>query len=347
LVVVRILGGNVCWYPLPYNYGYYDYNAYYYSHYPRRRHGWNNNNHYAGNNGPGGGINPNPSPTPGSGPQAPVITPIRGGRDKINQPPLSDVPPGGVVTVAASEFGRGKGRFGTPPLSVAQNILSKDPTSDQAPVLPTYGELNGRIGREIRTTTPPMVRANADVSTGASTRKPDEPLDQELRKSRIFGGRAPLQINTGQGEVKVPVNSEDSSPRKTGAVERPIIKRDDSNDSPPIRYTPPPKKDDAPVYTPPSKGDDGPVYTPPKDPVRVPRNDPPPVKRNDPPNEPIKAPRYDPPPKREDPPPRYDPPTKRDDPPPRRDPPAKSDPPPSKSEPSKPSESPRRIKDGR
>src|SRR5688572_8350646 len=34
LVVVSIYGGNVCWYPLPYQYHFYNYNSYYYSHYP-------------------------------------------------------------------------------------------------------------------------------------------------------------------------------------------------------------------------------------------------------------------------------------------------------------------------
>jgi hypothetical protein len=35
LVVISIIGGNVCWYPLPYDYAYYNYNSYYYGHHRR------------------------------------------------------------------------------------------------------------------------------------------------------------------------------------------------------------------------------------------------------------------------------------------------------------------------
>ena len=333
LVVVRIYGGNVCWYPLPYNYGYYNYNSYYYSHYPRRRHHWNDNN---GHNG-GGHVSGNPTPTPTPGGGTPTVTAIP--RDKQNIPPFQQVPPGGVVTVAASEFGRGKGKYGATPLAVAQDVLSKVPDVQSPPILPTYGDLNGKIAQEIRVAPSAVVKINSDVQTGATPRKSDAPLDQELQKSRIFGGRAPLQINTVQGEIKTPVTSGDPGPRKTGAVERPIIKRDDSGDAP-IRQAPG-RKEETPIYSPPSKQSDETQ----NEPIRVPRYDPPP-KRADPPDEPVRAPKYDPPPRRADPPPSYDPPP-RNDPPPRHDPPPKSDPPPVKSEPSKP-DSPvdRKGKDG-
>lgn len=316
LVVVRVLGGNVCWYPLPYQYGYYDYNAYYYSHYPRRRH--HNNNNY---NNPGGGgpVAGNPTPTPGAG--LPPITPIRGGRDKINEPPLGQVPPAGVVTVASSEFGRRKGNFGTPPLSVSQNVLSQIPDAIQAaPILPTYSDLNGAISPKIRAVRPPMASTNADIQTGATLRKSDAPLDQELQKSRIFGGREPLQINTNQGEIR----TLDPPLRKTGAVGRPVVKPGDDDGSL-IRVAPAPKGD-APVYSPPVKQRD----ETPNEPVQSPRYEPPP--KREPRNEPVRSPRYEPPPPRDAPPPRKDPPP-RSDPPPRNDPPPKSDPP--KSDPPK------------
>ncbi len=327
LVVVSVFGNNVCWYPLPYHYGYYNYNSHYYSHNPRRRRYGN----YQQGGGPVAG-NPNPTPTPGG---APVATPIRGGRDKLNTPPLEEVPPGGVVTVAASEFGRGKGKFLTPPLSVAQNVLSKAPDARQSPpILPTYSDLNGNISRDIRAVRPPMVKTNAVVPTGAAVRKSDAPLDQELQKSRIFGNRPPLQINTSQGDVKS-VPGSDAPPRKTGAVQRPIGNVDAS----PVRPEPT-RTQEAPVYSPPVKQQQD-------EPVRPPRYEPPPTNRVEPPSEPVRPPRYDPPSRRDNPPPRNDPPT-RSAPPPRNDPPAKSDPPAQKSEPSKPAPAPveRKTKDG-
>ena len=319
LVVVSVYGGNVCWYPLPYNYGYYNYNSYYYSHYPRRRRHRNDNQ----GGGPVAG-NPNPTPTPGSGP---VTTPIRGGKDRVNSPPLEDVPPGGVVTVPASEFGRGKGRYTTPPLTVAKSVLSKVPeTPDTAPILPTYNDLNGKVSQEIRVARPPLTKIRPDLQTGAAIRKSDAPLDVELQKSRIFGNRPPLQINTGQGEIKTAPGG-DAGPRKTGAVERPVVKGDA-----PVRQIPVPN-DNPPVYSPPpSKRDE--------EPVRPPRYEPPPTKRDEP-REPVRAPRYEPPPTRYEPPPRNDPPPKNDPPPPKNDPPpAKSDPPPAKSEPTRPTPGP-------
>ncbi len=320
LVVVRAIGGSICWYPLPYRYGYYNYN----SHYPRRR-------RHSGNNNQGGPVAGNPTPTPAPG--GPVVTPIRDGKDRINEPPLGTVPPGGVVTVAASEFGRGKGNFRTPPLAVAQDVLSKVPDETQAPPsLPTYRDLNGKVSEEIRVVRPPMVRT-VEVKTGATPRQSDAPLDQELQKSRIQGGRPPLQTPI---EIKA-AGPDEGGPRKTGAVDRPVVKRDDGNE--PVRQAPP-QKQTVPSYTPPVKRQD--------EPVRTPRYNPP-SRREEQSDEPVKAPRNDPPPTRSDPPPRNDPPP-RSDPPPRNDPPpTRSDPPPSKSEPSKPDSDSgsRKVKDGR
>lgn len=306
LVVVRVLGGNVCWYPLPYRHNYYDYNASYYSHHPRRRrHRNNNNNHYAG-------ANPNPSPTPGS--SVPVVTPIRGGRDRDNLPPLAEVPPGAVVGIPSSEFGRGKGRFGTPPLAVAQNVLSSVPDTTQAPpLLPTLSDLNGKVSRDIRSVKAPLVRASSDIQLGASPRTTGAPLDQQLQKSRIFGGREPLQINTNQGEIR----SIEEAPRKTGAVERPIKRADGG--TPLIRQVPPPRQE-VPADAPPVKQQEETLG-----PIRSTRSDPP-RRRDEPREQPVRSPKYEAPPPRNDPPPRSDP-RPRNDPPPRSDPP-KSDPPP-------------------
>ena len=67
------------------------------------------------------------------------------------------------------------------------------------------------------------------ISTGAADRKKDAPLDQELRKSRIFGNRPPLEINTGRGDIR-PVPGAEPDTRPTGAVGRPP--KVDSDDKP-------------------------------------------------------------------------------------------------------------------
>ena len=80
LVVLTSIGGSICWYPLPYDYSYYNYNSYYYGHHRRRHH--NGDNHH-GNNGGG---NPTPTPTPSTGPS---VASIRLAQSKLRIP-LSD-----------------------------------------------------------------------------------------------------------------------------------------------------------------------------------------------------------------------------------------------------------------
>lgn len=358
IVVVQVIASSVYWYPLPYQYAYYDYNCGYTSRH--RRHDRNYNQ--------GGNHTPIPTATPPI--SAPTTATIRTPRNRqLPVTPLESVPAGGVVTVPTSEFGRGKGRFNAIPTTVAQDVLSKPPVVavDAPPILPTYGDLNGRVSQDIRSIRPPVVRTNTDVQIGAATRRTDAPLDQELLRSRIRGNREPLQSspsNPNQGEVRNTNDGVITGPRSTGAIERqrgrslvetPPVRQTPSTgetppiiqENPPIRNVPPikqeqdaPPKEVEPVRVPRSqpKGDNGRLD---EQPTRVPRYDPPP--RHDPPPT-----RHDPPPTRVDPPPtRNDPPPKHDPPPPRNDPPPKSDPPPPKSEPTKPDTLGDRKKDGK
>ena len=357
IVVVRVIASSVYWYPLPYYYAYYDYNCGYYS---RRRH------HNGNYNNPGGGQVQTPTPVPVSTPLGPGLQ-ARLDRGRL----LESVPPGGIVTVATSEFGRGKGRYNTATTVIAQEVLSKPPidAGQSPPILPTYVDLNGKVSQEIRSVRPPVVRVNPDVQIGAATRTQDAPLDQQLLRSRIRGNREPLQnspTQPNQGEVRNNDSGVLGGPRRTGAVERqqvknvrgntpPIIEPPSNGDTPPIIQetppvrNPPPTKQETPVEDAPPK-QPAPVRVPrsqPRrdegginEPVRVPRYDPPP--RNDPPPT-----RHDTPPTRHDPPPKQEPPPPKNDPPPRNDPPPKGDPPPPKSEPSKPDTLVDRRKDGR
>lgn len=304
LVVVAVYNSNICWYPLPYNSRYYNYNSY------GGNYGGRGNHRNPSNGGP----RPTASPTPTGGGTQARINEER--RLRLHTPPLASVPPGGVVTVPTEEFGRGRSGIRRAPLDVAKNVLSKEPETNQnPPILPKIDEVSSRITKEIRAEMPPSFQIDDKVRTGAAERKAGGPLDEDLRKSRIFGNRTPLPItNSEQAETKTVVR-ESQEPRSTGAVSRPVKLRDET----PVTQTPPsvqPRVQER-KYDPPPKQEE-PKYEP------RPRMEPP---------------RYEPPPKSETP--RYEPPPKREDPPPR-----KSDPPPAKSEPRPEKPSPPSDKSG-
>lgn len=332
LVVITIYSNNVCWYPLPYHYGYYNYNRHYNSRNPRSR---------RDDKGPGRTIvnSPNtPIPTPTPQTPGPVITNEQRTARKLT-PPLQTVPPTGVVTVPASEFGRGKADLRRPPLSTARAVLSKVPNEGETPpILPIYREIESKISREIRTEKPAAAKVGTRGLTGASTRTPDEPLDRQLRTTRMLGNRPPLQ-NDPLPQPTGPTTTRSTEPRKTGAVERtvrssepkqPVVETPGAD--PPVRTTT--RSSEPKSYTP-ERSTPRPIVTMPQQQPRreeQPRNDP----------SPRETPRYEPPPRSE--------PTRRPDPseskpPPRSDPPKQRDPAP-KSEPSKPSQTERRTKDG-
>jgi hypothetical protein len=255
LVVIGNWGGYVCWYPLPYNYGYYNYNSYYY------------NNTTIINNTT---VVVNPTPTPTT---APVITQLPG-KDIV--PPFQVVPANGVVSVAASEFGRGKTGFQTPPLSVAEQVLIKVPNDKtNLPVLPSVKDLNGKISKEILAETPKNAKIETQIKTGVTDRQVGISMNEKLQKERVLDNRPPLET---------PIRNESPTKtevRDTGAVKRqqPVIKQDDSSDTPvrqPRENTTKTDRDDTPVKTQrndsdtnqnpvrvPQKREDPPVYVPP------------------------------------------------------------------------------------
>lgn len=351
-VVLTTWNGSVCWFPLPYDYGYYDYNRHY-------RRGWRNNGYYGGNttiinNNTTVVINPPPAQ-----PTTPQPTPIPNEvitneqrRQRLHTPSMIRVPPLAIVAVDASAFGRDTKGYQTLPAATAKEVIEKTPDIIKtAPILPEYKDLNGKVSRDILIEKPQIVKAETAVKTGATTRKDGVSMDDELRKARIYGNRSPLENNI---QVKTGGNNGENSggTRKTGAVERPVVREnvestpktrrdpdypqgfpptgsgnsrdrdtktrrdDDGNQSPPI-YAPPPRQDNTPRYEPPPRQDNTPRYEPP------PKQD--------------NTPRYEPPPRNDNPKPRNDPP------PPRNDNP--KPPPPSESKPNPPSDSKR--KDGR
>jgi hypothetical protein len=241
MVSIVTWNGSVCWYPLSYYDNYYDYNSYYYRRNRNNIRIYNNNNNNTTiiNNYPT--VNPTPTPNPNS--NQPVPNATRDERIARSQtPPLQRVPPGAVVSVDAKEFGRQRGGFKTPPLETGKTVLSKVPDENQTPpILPDYKDLGGKISREILIDKPrPTV--SGTVKTGVADRKPGSPLDEDLRRQKIFGDRTPVtrssdQPETGGGIIVNPNNE----PRKTGAVSRPVFKQEDRNNketqTPPV-YSP-------------------------------------------------------------------------------------------------------------
>lgn len=353
VVGITIINNNYCWYPLPYNYGYYNYNYYWGRH--GRHNGYNNGN-WANNNGPGHNNN-NPNTTPTAAPQiGPNAFTTRDQKAAwMKTPPLLRVPPSAVVSAPIGSFGTDRNDIAKLDMRDAKAALSKTlMISDPIRPLPSYDTVISKAGQDIRTRKTDRMTTAIRPETGAIVRGQDGgPLDQKLQKVRIYGDRAPVVENkpdpVSSPGVNAPVR------RKTGAVERPVIM---GTEDTPVRAAPTRVRENEPVrpepvYTKPDRQTGDPVRPPryepqksredremtpirPSEPVRSkPRED-----RYNPPNrsEPIRtAPTRVEPPKREQ---RYDPP-QRSEPvrnaPTRSEPPKQREsPPPSRSGPDKP-----------
>ncbi|MGD9589069.1 MAG: DUF6600 domain-containing protein [Pyrinomonadaceae bacterium] len=339
LVGFTIINQNVCWYPLPYRYNYFNFNFYF--------GGWGGTRggHHGGPRGPrnprgnsGGGGQTATGPTPTPGPPGTGVGPGTPGQviDKdikaewLILPPNEQVPFTGVITTPLSSFGREKTRIVRAAPVDANVALTKSLTGrDPIRVLPTYQELDGRVDNSIKTEKPRRSVSTAGVPIGASVRDGSgTALDPTLRNKKIFGDRTPIRpepSSTGTPET-----------RKTGAVTRePIRPERTPTTVPPIRSEP--IRPDVSVPQPTK-----PRVVPERAPIR---SAPPTVETQKPRSTPIRPERNDPPPTRSEPTRKADPPPTRSEPtrsPPTRkpDPPSKKEP--AKSEPSKPEASKKR-----
>ncbi len=261
LVVVSYIGSSICWYPLPYDYGYYNYN--YSTYVDRRRYNTTIINNTTV-------INPTPTPVQHDARTKELLTKLT----------LAKVPKSAVVSVAESEFGRGR-VFRTAPPELAGKALSKTPSELQnPPVLPTRRDLNGKVGKEIRAESPKIGRIESQIKVGAIDRKIGDSMDNKLRTERIYGDRAPVR----NPKTEIRTDAEASPPiRDTGAVKRiprPVYKQEDNNSdtkiSPPRESSPPIRstggksdvtRDSQPVFRPRKQRDDieksPPSYEPP------------------------------------------------------------------------------------
>ncbi len=215
LVIVSYIADSICWYPLPYGYGYYNYNSYYH------------NTTIINNNTTV--VVVNPTPTPNASP-----TP---------RPEWEMVPPTGVTTVAASDFGRNMIKFRSASSDLAVKALAVNTSkSPQLPALPTIKELNGNISKDILVSNPKITRSEMSVKTGATVRTDGVPTGETLRRDRILGNRPPVEKGSPRTEDQNG-ETEQTPVRNTGAVKRqPRI--ESSGDQTPIRQ--PTTKETAP-----------------------------------------------------------------------------------------------------
>lgn len=332
LVGVTVVNQSIYWYPLPHDYGYFNYN-YCFGGWGGPRGGHHGGNHggprgnHNGGNHNGGPVPPGPvAPGPGPTPPPATVGPLAGQlgpsifenndsrRIWMSTPPMLRVPPTGVVSTPLSTFGRDRTTSAAPPSGEIRAVLSKAlGDNEQIRILPTYQELDGRVSTAIRVERPRAI-SNTPKPTGAAIRTvSDEPLDKTLRGTRVYGDRTPIRP---EGEPGVDASS---GPRKTGAVTRLPVQRESET---PVRPERPVR-----VREDNNGGGDDPVRAEPTvrptrtreernvDPVRVEptvrqtrtreerNNDPDPVRQPPPPRsvEPVRPQRNDPPPTRSEP----------------------------------------------
>lgn len=203
LVVVTYSGGYICWYPLPYNYGYYNYNAYYH-------------NTTIINNNTTVIVNPTPTPNPSPSPTTPVVAPTP---KRPKTPPFEVIPQNGVVAVSADQFGKDTSGVQIAPANISKNVLAAAPVKvPNTPILPNYNQINGQISRNITAETPQIVKTQTPVKTGVIVRETGIPMSDRIQKERVLDNRSTTDRTTTN-------NTGNSNPnvRNTGAVTRPEI----------------------------------------------------------------------------------------------------------------------------
>jgi len=275
-----------------------------------------------------------------------------------------------ISTTEAGDFGGDSVRFKGVNEAVGRRIIGTEPLKGDLPLRPAniYQQKGaGQSDETARVTlAKPRVQPAGDVvvrPTGAAIRKTGAPLDAELRRARVFGGRESKSITP-------PTSGSDSDSRATGAVTRPpktfnieksegsgtiqrgdkglprvprtdandgmgVIKRDQDYKGRPERTDSDPRG--APVKPRVDNHDDSQpaktVRPQPRERSETPRYDPP-VRKYEPAPKSEPVPRYEPP-QRSEPVRKYEPPPQRSEPPPKSEPAPKSDPPPQKSEPAR------------
>ena len=148
-----------------------------------------------------------------------------------------------VTTLPAREFGQQAARTQAAPVEIARRAVTSEPVIGRLPIRPAEADANnqalpanrraraGVVARDDTSVAP--ARPLLERATGAATRRPGVPLDNELRRARIFNGREPRPAATGEirssdgaaAGSAGPERSAGSELRDTGAVARPARPR--------------------------------------------------------------------------------------------------------------------------
>jgi hypothetical protein len=235
MISIVTWNGRVIWFPLGYDDDYCDFNRGYGGYggggYRRSR----RNNVTIINNNTTVIVNPTPNPTnPNPSPTPPVLTPQQINemrRTNSKTPSLLRVPFEAVVETSAEEFGKQTRGTRTAPLATARQVLAKPIDETQPPpLLPDYKEIKGKIGKDILIENPRVdEKQEAQVKTGASQRETGKSLNQKLANERIFGNRQPKIIQDIKPDTEPKTDT--SEPRKTGAVTRRPVTKQDADDT--------------------------------------------------------------------------------------------------------------------
>ncbi|MFL6373076.1 MAG: DUF6600 domain-containing protein [Pyrinomonadaceae bacterium] len=261
LVTINIIDNQVCWYPTSYH----------------EHHRWDYWGHGHGHDHDRG-RDPGRQPVAKTNPKF-LGPPVRDGgptRERGKHPPIG-VPPGAVVGVTTDDFAKGGRGIRPMPPEVASIAFEREPKT---------GELVA-LGNGIKHKVPPAFRAeppsreaqieNRRSELGAGTRTSGVQLDQELQKTKMFGGRTPRPV---QRELPPP-NGE--KPRPTGAVERENGVHHERDGSPVRENSDGREKNIRPM---PPVRDGGPVKTDEPRPQPKPKVEPRPAPKSDPRPEP-------------------------------------------------------------
>ncbi len=231
LVYITTISSNICWYPLPFNSPYYDYNARYL--FDRRR------------NRTDGADAANTVPV-----QPAASTRIVRNRGSLGGriTPVGNIPASAVTAVSVEQFGRERRGIARASSRIAESALNAASADEGVPTLPLYRRTGGRIAAQT-SLQPTPVQSETGTNIGAAPRSARRPLDSELRNTRFLNSRRPAGRNSGVPITPLP-NTGVSTP--AAPIERPKF----------IKETPPvvrPRGETPPVVRPRSET---PTYVP-------------------------------------------------------------------------------------
>lgn len=142
------------------------------------------------------------------------------------RPPHNPATVGAVTTVPAREFGSRAGRFQPANADIAWRAVAGEPLRARLPLAPDRTDQNianernrPTLGRTLPERPASVVPEATllDRPTGAAARQPGRPLDDELRRARLYNGRNPRPPRSTSEEAA----GTNPADRSTGALARP------------------------------------------------------------------------------------------------------------------------------